>query len=57
MIEVVLEDLTNVARTQRGIDGGGKDFMQLQDNEIGIRHSVEQVLKWVAAETVAEALA
>ena len=57
VIEVVLEDLTNVARTQRGIDGGGKDFMQLQDNEIGIRHSVEQVLKWVAAETVAEALA
>ncbi|MGD9812393.1 MAG: RHO alpha subunit C-terminal catalytic domain-containing protein, partial [Sphingobium sp.] len=55
--EVILEDLTNVARTQEGIDTGGKDFMQLQDSEVGIRHSVEQVLKWVGAETVQEALA
>lgn len=55
--EVVLEDLTNVARTQAGIDSSGKDFMQLQDSEVAIRFSVEQVLKWVAADTVKEALA
>jgi phenylpropionate dioxygenase-like ring-hydroxylating dioxygenase large terminal subunit len=57
VIEVVLEDLNNVARTQRGIDTGGKDCMQLQDSEIGIRHHMQQVLKWVAAGSVTEALA
>jgi phenylpropionate dioxygenase-like ring-hydroxylating dioxygenase large terminal subunit len=56
VIEVVLEDLNNVARTQRGIDTGGKDYMQLQDSEVGIRHSMQQVLKWVGAESVQEAL-
>lgn len=56
VIEVVLEDLANVARTQRGIDSSGKDHMQLQDSEVGIRHSVEQLLKWVEADSVAEAL-
>lgn len=57
VIEVVLEDLHNVARTQRGIDSGGKTHMQLQDSEIGIRHSTLQVIKWAEAETVAEAMA
>ncbi|MFD2580231.1 RHO alpha subunit C-terminal catalytic domain-containing protein [Novosphingobium colocasiae] len=49
VIEVVLEDLANVARTQRGIDSGGNDFMQIQDSEVGIRHSMDQLLKWVDA--------
>lgn len=57
VIEVVLEDLNNVARTQRGIDGGGKDFMQLQDSEVAIRHSMDRLLKWVHAPSVVEALA
>lgn len=57
VIEVVLEDLHNVARTQRGIDSGGKTHMQLQDSEVGIRHSTLEVIKWADAETVAEALA
>jgi phenylpropionate dioxygenase-like ring-hydroxylating dioxygenase large terminal subunit len=57
VVEVVLEDLSNVARTQRGIDTGGKQVMQIQDNEIAIRHSVQQIIKWTQAETVAEALA
>ena len=56
VMEVVLEDLANVARTQRGIDSGGKATMQIQDSEVAIRHAVEQVTKWVAADTVAEAL-
>jgi phenylpropionate dioxygenase-like ring-hydroxylating dioxygenase large terminal subunit len=55
--EVVLEDLVNVARTQRGIESCGKEFMMLQDNEIGIRHSAQQIIKWTQAATVAEALA
>jgi phenylpropionate dioxygenase-like ring-hydroxylating dioxygenase large terminal subunit len=57
VVEVVLEDLDNVARTQRGIDSGGKDYIQLQDSEVGIRHSTLQVIKWAEAGTVAEAMA
>jgi len=54
--EVLLEDLTNVERTQRGLESGAKDFMQLQDNEIMIRHSIEQTEKWVQSSSVKEAL-
>lgn len=56
VIEVLLEDLVNVGRTQRGIDNSGKNEMQLQDSEIAIRHSTNRVLKWVEADTVEEAL-
>ena len=56
VIEVVLEDLSNVARTQRGIDSNGKIAMQLQDSEVGIRHSTHQVTKWANAATVREAM-
>jgi phenylpropionate dioxygenase-like ring-hydroxylating dioxygenase large terminal subunit len=56
VVEVVLEDLNNVARTQRGINSGGKTHMQLQDSEVGIRHSTLQVIKWADAPTVAEAM-
>ncbi|WP_156680458.1 aromatic ring-hydroxylating oxygenase subunit alpha [Sphingomonas profundi] len=55
--EVLLEDLTNVARTQKGLESRAKDFMQLQDNEILLRHGIDMVEKWVAAETVREAMA
>jgi len=55
--EVVLEDLANVARTQRGINSGGQTHMQLKDSEISIRHSLQQVLRWVEAKTLAEVYA
>ena len=55
--EVLLEDLSNVARTQRGLESGGKDFMQLQDNEVLIRANIETVEKWVKAPSLKEALA
>jgi len=54
--EVVLEDLINVARTQEGIETGGNDFMQLQDNEVAIRNSVYQVEKFVRSSSLREAL-
>jgi phenylpropionate dioxygenase-like ring-hydroxylating dioxygenase large terminal subunit len=57
VFEVLLEDLSNVRRTQRGIESGGKDHMILQHNEVMIRHSVHHVEKWARAATVAEALA
>ena len=56
MCEVMLEDLNNVERTQKGLESCGKDYMQLQDNEISIRHQIEQVEKWVRSSTVREAL-
>lgn len=55
--EVLLEDLSNVARTQRGLASRGKNFMQLQDNEVLIRHNVATAEKWVASASVREALA
>lgn len=56
VVEVWLEDLSNVARVQKGLESGAFSTMQLQDNELLIRHSVEQVEKWVAAKTVRDAL-
>jgi hypothetical protein len=56
VIEVLLEDLSNVARVQRGLESRGKDFMQLQDNEVLIRHQAAQVAKWVTAVSVRDAL-
>jgi phenylpropionate dioxygenase-like ring-hydroxylating dioxygenase large terminal subunit len=55
--EVLLEDLSNVARTQRGLESRAKGFMQLQDNEVLIRANVATVQKWVEATTLKEALA
>ncbi|MGE0861760.1 MAG: aromatic ring-hydroxylating dioxygenase subunit alpha [Gammaproteobacteria bacterium] len=57
LIEVVTEDLANVARTQRGIRSGGQSHMQLKDSEVSIRHALAQVRRWVEAASVAEALA
>ena len=54
--EVVLEDLSNLQRTQEGINTGAFETMPLQDSEVGIRHSVETVLKWVNAESLKEIL-
>ena len=56
VIEVLLEDLSNVARVQRGLESRGKDFMQLQDNEVLIRHQAAQVAKWVTAVSARDAL-
>jgi len=56
VIEVIAEDLSNMERTQRGISSGAKRFMQLQDNEIAIRRSVNNVIRWTAARTVREAM-
>jgi phenylpropionate dioxygenase-like ring-hydroxylating dioxygenase large terminal subunit len=56
VIEILLEDLSNVARVQCGLESRGKDFMQIQDNEVLIRHQSEHVAKWVAAKSVREAL-
>lgn len=55
--EILLEDVTNTERTQRGIESMAHDVMHLQDGEVMIRHSLHNVDKWVKAGSVAEALA
>ena len=56
VMEVIAEDISNMERTQRGISSGANQFMPLQDNEIAIRHCVNNVQRWVAASRVREAL-
>ena len=56
IMETVLEDLSNVERTQKAINSGGKSHIHLQDNEVLIRHSLSAVDKWVRSETVREAI-
>ncbi|RJG04418.1 aromatic ring-hydroxylating dioxygenase subunit alpha [Noviherbaspirillum sedimenti] len=54
--EIVLEDVTNCERIQKGLESGAKDVMILQDGEFMIRHMQETLRKWVNAETVADAM-
>lgn len=55
--DTFLEDLANIESTQRGMASGAKSFLHLHEAEILIRHSLQQVDKWVKAASVAEALA
>jgi len=57
MADGMLEDLSNIESTQRGMASGAKSHVYLQDGEIAIRHQLEQVVKWTEAATVADALA
>lgn len=54
--EVVLEDVTNCERIQRGLESGAKDVMHLQDAEMLIRHNLHVLDKWVTSDRVADAL-
>jgi glycine betaine catabolism A len=56
MADGMLEDLSNIESTQRGMASCAKAQLHLQDGEIAIRHSLETVQKWTAAVTVREAL-
>ena len=55
--EVVLEDVSNCERIQRGLESGAISDVMLQDGEFMIRHSLHTIEKWVNATTVKEALA
>lgn len=56
LLEIMVEDLTNTERTQKGLASGAKSHIYLQDGEVAIRHHLHTVLKWVEAATVREAL-
>ena len=54
--DVLLEDIGNTERTQKGLESRAKSVMPLQDGEALIRHSLYQIQKWVDAKSVTEAL-
>jgi hypothetical protein len=56
MSDGMLEELSNVESTQRGMTSGAKPFLILQDGELLILHSLEQVVKWTSSMTAAQAL-
>lgn len=56
MTDAMLEDLSNIERTQEGMESGAKPFLILQDSEILIRHNLETIVKWCAATSVTAAL-
>jgi hypothetical protein len=56
MSDGMLEDLSNIESTQRGMMSGAKPFLILQDGELLIRHSLEQVVKWTSSTTAIQAL-
>lgn len=56
LVDIIYEDLGNVERTQRGVESGATRGMNLSESEVSIRHSVQQVEKWIGSATVAEAL-
>lgn len=56
VMEVIAEDLCNMERTHKGVASGAKDHMILQDNEIAIRRSMDNVMRWTQSATVKEAM-
>jgi phenylpropionate dioxygenase-like ring-hydroxylating dioxygenase large terminal subunit len=56
VMDILAEDVKNTERTQQGIVGGRNSEMQLQDNEIAIRHNVDRLERWVRAKSAREAL-
>lgn len=57
VLDIVAEDVCNMERTQAGVASGAKTHMQLQDNEVAIRHHVECVQRWISAGSAREAQA
>jgi phenylpropionate dioxygenase-like ring-hydroxylating dioxygenase large terminal subunit len=56
LADVVLEDLANVERAQKGVASRAKDFMILQDNEVLIRRMVDIMDKFTQASSLEKAL-
>ncbi|MBI2800495.1 MAG: aromatic ring-hydroxylating dioxygenase subunit alpha [Gammaproteobacteria bacterium] len=56
LADVVLEDLANVERTQKGVASRAKNFMILQDNEVLIRRMMDTLDKFVVSDTLEKAL-
>lgn len=48
-VDVILEDLSNVERTQKGINSRGTVAMRLSNSEALIRHSNAEITRWVDA--------
>lgn len=56
LADVVLEDLANVERTQKGVASRAKNFMILQDNEVLIRRMMDTLDKFTVSDNLEKAL-
>lgn len=56
LADVVLEDLANVERTQKGVAARAKNFMNLQDNEVLIRRMIDLLEKFGGSASLEDAL-
>lgn len=56
MCDGMLEDLSTIENTQRGMMSGAKSFLHLHDCELLIRHQIKQIIKWTKSATVSEAI-
>jgi phenylpropionate dioxygenase-like ring-hydroxylating dioxygenase large terminal subunit len=56
LLEIMVEDLTNTERTQKGFESEAKSHIYLQDGEVAIRHHLATIAKWIEADTVKAAL-
>src|SRR3546814_18576076 len=55
--EILREDVTNTERTQRGIEAGAYDTMQLQAGGVKLRHNLHHADRWMYYTTQRAALA
>lgn len=56
-MEVLLEDIGNTERVQKGMETRAKPYVYLQDGEVIIRQLLHHINRWVNAGSVREALA
>lgn len=54
--EILLEDVTNTERTQRGLESLAHDNIMLQDSEVLLRHNLAMLNKWIEAKTASDAI-
>lgn len=55
-MEVLLEDIGNTERVQKGMETRAKPHVHLQDGEVMIRHLLSQIDRWIRADSVKQAL-
>ena len=55
-MEVLLEDIGNTERVQKGMETRAKPHVYLQDGEVIIRQLLHHINRWTKAGTVREAL-
>lgn len=56
IVDIVLEDVSNVERTQRGINSRATQGMPISESEVLIRHSLNRIMAWAEGAPLQEAV-